>query len=108
MESNRMSSLMMVRATYQAIDSTPIQMVEVDGVRWRGWMLPNRLGAAPLKAIDSEVRTEGRMVVWHEAAGRGEHGDDQQLVQGRAEHVGAEVASTSSEFSIRVSRPAKA
>jgi hypothetical protein len=33
MESNRMSSLTMVRPTYQAIDSTPIQMVEVDGVR---------------------------------------------------------------------------
>ena len=33
MESNRMSSLMIVRATYQAIERIPIQMVEVEGVR---------------------------------------------------------------------------
>jgi hypothetical protein len=33
MDSNRMSSLTIVRPTYQAMDSTPIQMVEVDGVR---------------------------------------------------------------------------
>ena len=37
-ESKRMFSLTTVRPAYQTIERTPIQIVDVLGVRWRGWM----------------------------------------------------------------------
>jgi hypothetical protein len=71
-------------------------------------MLPNRLGAAPLKAIDSEVRAVGRMVVWHDAATEVSTAMTSSLSRGDPSTSVPRVASTSSEFSISVSGPAKA
>jgi hypothetical protein len=71
-------------------------------------MFPNRLGAAPLKAIDSEVRAVGRMVVWHEATAEVSTAITSSLSQGDPSTSVPRVASTSSEFSIRVSGPSKA
>ena len=42
-----MSSDTQVSPTYQTIESTPIQIVAVDGVRCCGWIRANRRGAAP-------------------------------------------------------------
>src|SRR6476620_1250418 len=63
-----MFSLMIVRPTYQMIESAPIQSVDVLGVRLRGWMVPNIEGAAFTRAIDRDVRAVGRIVVWVDAA----------------------------------------
>ena len=46
----------------------PIQMVDTDGVRYRGCTLANTLGSALKAPIDSVVRAVGRIVVWVDAA----------------------------------------
>src|SRR5882757_9760205 len=49
------------------MDTMPIQTVDSVGVRYRGWILANRLGSASKTPIDSEVRAVGRIVVWVDA-----------------------------------------
>jgi hypothetical protein len=71
-------------------------------------MLPNRLGAAPLKAIDSEVWAVGRMVVWVDAAAEVSTAITSSLSSGEPSTAVPSKASTSSEFSTSVSGPAKA
>ena len=63
-----MSSLTRVRPTYQTIESPPIRIVEMCGVRKSGWTLPRLPGIAWARAIESVVRAVGRIVVWVEAA----------------------------------------
>ena len=63
-----MSSLTIVRPTYQTIESVPIRIVEMCGVRKRGWTLPRLSGIALARAIESVVRAVGRIVVWVDAA----------------------------------------
>ena len=45
-----------------------MRMVDTCGVRKRGWMRPSDSGIAPARAIDSDVRAVGRIVVCVEAA----------------------------------------
>ena len=54
--------------TYQAIASTPIATVEKTGVKNRFETSPKAVGIASWRAIDSEVRAAGRIVVWVEAS----------------------------------------
>ena len=54
--------------TYQAIASTPIAIVEKTGVRNRFETSPKASGIASCRAIESEVRAAGRIVVWVEAS----------------------------------------
>ena len=63
-----MFSLTRVSPTYQTIENPPIRIVETCGVRKRGWMAPRLAGIAPARAIDSEVRAVGRIVVCVDAA----------------------------------------
>src|SRR6478609_112221 len=49
------------------MDAPPIHIVESVGVRYLGWILAKRAGAALNTAIDRLVRAVGRMVVWVEA-----------------------------------------
>ena len=63
-----MFSLTIVSPTYQAIDSAPMRIVETCGVRYRGWMRPSDSGIALARAIDSDVRAVGRIVVCVDAA----------------------------------------
>ncbi len=60
-------SLPSVRKKNTIPEAVPIQMVDTSGVRLRGWMWANRLGIAPRRAIDSDVRAVGRIVVCVEA-----------------------------------------
>ena len=77
-------------ATYQMIDTTPIEIVDTVGVWKRGLTLPKRLGQRPQRAIES-ARARGRQDRGlRRRRGRAEHGDDQQLVQRRAEDLRAE------------------
>ena len=62
-----MSSL---TATYQMIETTPIEIVDTVGVWNRGLTLPNVFGSAPQRAIDRLVRAVGRIVVCVDAGGR--------------------------------------
>src|SRR3954471_17437263 len=52
----------------QTIDAAPMTIVDVVGVLKRGLTVPNVLGIAPQRAIDSDVRAVGRIVVCVEAA----------------------------------------
>ena len=45
-----------------------MRIVETSGVWKRGWMRPRIAGIALARAIDSEVRAVGRIVVWVDAA----------------------------------------
>ena len=63
-----MFSLMIVSPTYQTIDRTPMRIVETCGVRYRGWTSPSFAGIALARAIDSDVRAVGRIVVCVDAA----------------------------------------
>ena len=45
-----------------------MRIVETCGVRKRGWMRPSDSGIARARAIDSDVRAVGRIVVCVEAA----------------------------------------
>src|SRR3954453_13318780 len=52
----------------QTIDAAPMTIVDVVGVLKRGLTVPNVLGIAPQRAIDSDVRAVGRIVVCVDAA----------------------------------------
>ncbi len=52
----------------QMTDATPMTMVDVVGVWKRGLTVPNVRGIAPQRAMDSDVRAVGRIVVCVEAA----------------------------------------
>ena len=53
-------------APYQTAAITPIVIVETCGVRKRGCTLPKTAGNAPWRAIESDVREAGMIVVWVE------------------------------------------
>jgi hypothetical protein len=63
-----MFSLTSVSPTYQTIESVPMRTVETSGVWKRWWMRPRIAGIAFARAIDSEVRAVGRIVVCVDAA----------------------------------------
>src|SRR4051794_668134 len=50
------------------IDTAPMAMVDTVGVWWRGLTVPNVFGIAPHRAIESDVRAVGRIVVCVDAA----------------------------------------
>jgi hypothetical protein len=49
------------------MDTAPIAIVDVVGVKKRGWIFANLAGSAWYAAIERVVRAVGRMVVWVEA-----------------------------------------
>ncbi len=53
---------------YQTAAIAPIAIVETCGVRKRGCTRPNASGNAPWRAIDSDVRDAGRIVVCVDAS----------------------------------------
>ena len=59
-------------------------------MRYRGWIRAKARGIAPYAAIDSVARAVGRIVVWVEADGRGQHPDDQQGLEDPADGAAAE------------------
>src|ERR1700712_4419609 len=58
-----MFSLISVSPTYQTIENPPMRIVEMCGVRKRGWMAPRLAGIAPARALESEGGAVGRVVV---------------------------------------------
>src|SRR4051794_3676674 len=96
-----MSSLTVVRPTYQTIESTPIQIVDGPGVRKRGWMRPQYDGIAPCAAIDSDVREVGRIVVWVDADADVSTAMIRSLFHGEPSTSVPRALSTSSELSTR-------
>src|SRR4051812_49163228 len=57
-----------VNPMYQAVATAAVMIEPTCGVWKRGWTFPNALGRAPRRAIESDVREPGRIVVWHEAS----------------------------------------
>ena len=87
-----MSSLTSVRPTYQTIETTPIQIVGRAGRQEAGWMRREVLRDRAVRR-HRERRARGRQDRrLRRRRRRRQHGDDQQLVPGRAEDVGAERA----------------
>ena len=95
-----MFSLTIVSPTYQTIDSAPIRMVETCGVRKRGWMRPSDSGIAFARAIDSDVRAVGRIVVCVEAAADVSTAMISSLSSGEPRTAEPSSLKTSSELSI--------
>ncbi len=67
-ESNRKFCETVLSTPYQTAAITPIAIVETCGVRYRGWTRPSGSGNAPWRAMDSDVRDAGRIVVCVEAS----------------------------------------
>ena len=66
-ESNRKLWDVRLKNTYQTAAPAPTTIVDTCGVWKRGWTLPNALGIAPWRAIESRVLDAGRIVVWADA-----------------------------------------
>jgi len=78
-------------AMYQMTDTTPIAIVDTVGVWKRGLTLPNDFGSAPsAPSTGSCAPWAGSSSAW--SRGGAEHGDDEQLVQRRAEDLVAQHA----------------
>ena len=90
------------------IERMPIQSVDVDGVRKRGWMFANILGIAPCAAIESVVRAVGRMVVWVDADAEVSTAMIRSLSHGEPMTSLPSARKTSSELSARNFGPWKA
>ena len=78
----------LMMSSVQTIETAPISMVETPGVRKRGWIRPNALGIARTRGHRQRRprgRQDGRL---GRGRRRGQHRDDQQLVERGAEDVG--------------------
>jgi hypothetical protein len=100
-----MSSLKIVRPTYQMTENAPIKIVDTAGVKNRGWISPRRSGIALYLAIDSVVRAVGRIVVWVDAAAEVSTAMIRILFIGFGNTSSPSTLRTSSEFSTSWSTP---
>src|SRR3954454_11880950 len=89
----------------QTIDAAPMTIVDVVGVLKRGLTVPNVLGIAPQRAIDSDVRAVGRIVVCVDAAAEVSTAMIRILFSGCGNTWSPSTLSTSSALSISVLGP---